>query len=331
MRTPRLDFDDSSVLTFVGSHTLGEGKMAISSPPGPDLSIVVVSFNGRDLLRACLTAVFETVTEHRFEIVVIDNASADGSVEMMTREFPTVRVLASDRNVGFARANNRALAETKGRNLLLLNPDAVPRRGAIDAMVRHLDANPRVGVVAPRLLNPDLSDQGTARAFPTAAAFVFGRRSPLTRLFPRNPWSRAYLIGRDRTGDDPFEVDWVSGACLMLRRAVLDQVGGLDESFFMYWEDADWCRRIKRAGHQIVCVAAARVVHFEGSSRRRPARQVWVFHRSVYRYYRKQRRVALRIIDPLVFGALAIRAVSIIAATAVGGALRSAPRPAWKH
>jgi len=191
-------------------------------------------------------------------------------------------------NLGFARANNRALAVARGRHVLLLNSDAEVLPGALDSLVTFLDANPRVGVAAPRLLNSDLSDQGTARAFPTPAAAVFGRKSWLTRSFPHNRWSTRYLTGRTCTDQKPFRVDWVSGACMMVRREAIDRVGSLDEGFFMYWEDADWCRRINAAGYDVMCLPAARVIHHEGgSSRGQPARLVWAFHRSVYHYYAK--------------------------------------------
>lgn len=294
----------------------------------PEVSVLVVSYQSRELLRACLHSVQATVLARTFEILVADNASTDGTEAMLAAEFPQVRLLLMGANLGFARASNRALLEARGRYLLLLNPDTVSLGGAIDTLARHLESHNKVGVVAPRLLNADLTDQGTARAFPTAAAFVFGRRSPFTRLLPANVWSRRYLIGRTRTGDEPFAVDWVSGACLMVRRDVLERVGGLDEAFFMYWEDADWCRRIKQAGYEVFCVPAARVVHHEGGSRKGwPARQVLIFHQSVYRYYRKHHANGpWNIMRPIVATALAARALAIIAANAVTGASGPAGR-----
>ncbi len=278
-----------------------------------------MSYRSRDLLRECLRSVAETVREHSYEVIVADNDSRDGTEEMLAAEFASVRRIQMGTNAGFARANNRALREADGRCLLLLNPDTVVRPGALDALARFLEERADVGVVAPQLLNADLTDQGTARAFPTPAAFVFGRRSPLTRLFPGNPWSRRYLTGRARHGGEPFPVDWVSGACLMTRRDILDRVGGLDERFFMYWEDADWCRRVKQHGHGVFCLPAAQVVHDEGGTRRRsPARQVWIFHQSVFWYYRKHYSHApWNIIRPVVAAALAARAVAVIMANAV--------------
>ena len=161
----------------------------------------------------------------------------------MKAGYPHVRVIEMGSNTGFARANNRAIAAASGRFVFLLNPDTVPEAGSIDRLVDFLDRTPAAAVAAPRLLNPDLTDQGTARSFPTASAAVFGRRSALSKLFPRNPWSQRYLVGRSVGGSEPFTVDWVSGAAMMVRRSVIDRIGGLDEGFFMHWEDADWCRR----------------------------------------------------------------------------------------
>ncbi len=253
-----------------------------------DLSVLVVTYNSAAFVGECLDSVSATVGGHSFEVVVADNASTDGVVELLARSYPSARVIEMGANTGFACANNAALAVSSGRHVLLLNGDAVVQPGALDAMVDFLDAHPECGAVAPRLLNTDGSDQGTARSFPTPAAAVFGRRSPLTRLFPRNRWSSRYLSGRTEQGRSPFEVDWVSGACVAVPRRVVAEVGGLDEGFFMHWEDADWCRRIRNAGYRVHTLPEAEVVHHEGKSRQGwPARQVLHFHRGAYRYYTK--------------------------------------------
>ncbi len=285
----------------------------------PDVSVVLVSYNSSGFVGECLASLTEGLRDHTHEAILVDNASRDGSAEHVRQAFPWVRVIESGENAGFARANNLGLAQSRGRVLLLLNCDTVVAPGALDVLVRFLDANPRAGVAAPRLLNPDLSDQATARSFPTAAAALFGRRSALTRIFPRNRWSRRYLSGRDRQTPEPFEVDWVSGACLMLRRQVLEDVGGLDEGFYLYWEDADWCRRVKAAGYRVYCVPEARVVHQEGRSRRGwPPAQVWIFHKSVFRYYAKHHaRGWWNPLRPPVAAALAARAALLILSSSI--------------
>jgi GT2 family glycosyltransferase len=289
-----------------------------------DLSIAIVSFNTRRLLLECLASIANGIGP-RHEVLVVDNASVDGSAGAVRRAFPTVKVIELDRNAGFAGANNLAIRRSSGRCVLLLNSDTVVLEDALDRLVHFLDAHPGCGVVAPRLLNSDLTDQGTARTFPTPAAALFGRRSFLSRAFPKNPWTRHYLLGREHEGVAPFQVDWVSGACLMVRRSAIDRAGLLDEGYFMHWEDADWCRRIKRAGYEVWCVPAARVVHHEGKSRAGwPARQVWVFHASAFRYYASHHLAGrLSVLRPLAAAALACRAAVIIA----GRALFSNPLP----
>jgi GT2 family glycosyltransferase len=285
------------------------------SAAAPDVSVVIVSYNTVKLVDACLRALHSAVGRSSYEVVVADNASSDETVQMLRQQWPTVRVLEMGANLGFARANNRAFAESTGRYVLLLNSDTEPLEGALDELVAFLDTHPGAGVAAPHLLNSDLTDQGTARAFPTPAAALFGRKSWLTRMFPGNRWSQRYLVGRQHQGDSPFAVDLVSGACLMVRRDIVSRVGPLDEGFFMYWEDADWCRRIGNAGYGVYCVPAARVIHHEGqSSTGRPARLVWEFHSSVFRYYTKHHTgVAAVLLRPAVAAALATRAGVMIA------------------
>lgn len=255
---------------------------------GVDVSVITVAYECRELLRAMLASLDGALGGLTAEVIVVDNASSDGVVEMLRAEWPSVRVIEMGENAGFARANNRGIEGARGRYVMLLNPDTVAHEGALARLADFLDADPRAGVAAPRLLYPDLTDQGTARSFPTAAAALFGRRSLMTKLFPGNRWSRRYLSGRARGDVDPFEVDWVSGAAMMVRREVIDRVGGLDEGFFMHWEDADWCHRMKDAGLSVHCIPAARIVHHEGGSRRGwPPRQLRAFHAGAYRYYAK--------------------------------------------
>jgi N-acetylglucosaminyl-diphospho-decaprenol L-rhamnosyltransferase len=256
----------------------------------PDVSFAFVCRNDTGLLLDCLDSLKTTVRAHSYETIVVDNGSSDGTQPRISGAFPDVTVLESPTNVGFSRGNNWAIGTSRGRYVALMNCDTLAHPGAIDHLVEYMDANPAVGVAAPGLLNRDLTDQGTARAFPTAAAAIFGRRSLMTRLFPNNRWSRSYMTGRHVRGDGPFPVDWVSAACMVVRRSVIDEVGGLDQDTLpMYWVDADWCYQIKRAGHAIMCVPKSRVVHFEQGGRGCRASAVWNFHTGAYRYYVKNK------------------------------------------
>lgn len=282
-----------------------------------DLAVVIVSYRCREMVLACVDRILSTPWRHRIEVVVVDNDSNDGTLEALG---PRCAVVPMGRNAGFSVANNAGFAATSSRHVLVLNPDTLVDPGSIDLLVDFLDSHPDAGVVAPRLVNTDGSDQLTARAFPTPAAALFGRRSPLTRLFPRNRFSTAFLAGRDAPTDRPFRVDWVSGAAMTVPRAVVEQTGGFDEEFFMFWEDADWCRRIVDAGFSVWCQPAARIVHDEGSTRRKSysPRLTRSFHRGAYLYWRNHH--APQAWNPLRWLAalgLATRAAALITIEAV--------------
>lgn len=252
----------------------------------PDLSICIVSWNTRSDLEAALSSVLEADPELQSEVVVVDNASADGSPEMVEERFPAAKLLRSPDNMGFARGYNLAAASAVGRHLFLLNPDTLTRPGALRALVGFLDSHPRAGAVGPRLLNSDGSLQYSCRRFPRPMAAVF-RNTPLGRLFPRNRCTREYLM-TDYDHTQESEVDWVSGAAMCIRREAWEQVGGLDEGFFMYAEDMDWCWRAREAGWGVWYVPGAEIVHRIGrSSDQAPLQMVIEFHRSMARFYRK--------------------------------------------
>jgi N-acetylglucosaminyl-diphospho-decaprenol L-rhamnosyltransferase len=262
-----------------------------------DLSIVIVSWNVRDLLRRCLQSVVtETqpspddgvfrIGDWEVEILVVDNASTDGSSEMVRDEFPQIRLVANDENRGFTAANNQGLALSQGRYLLLLNPDTEIVGDALAAMIGYMQANSEVGALGPRLLNPDGSPQSSRRRFPTFATAL------VESTVVQEWWDDNRILHRYYMADIPDDaiqpVDWVVGACLLVRRQAYEQVGGLDEGYFMYSEELDWCRRIKGAGWEIVYLPTATIVHHEGKSSEQvvPARHIY-FQSSKVRYFRK--------------------------------------------
>lgn len=252
------------------------------------LSIVIVSYNTKALLEESLDFLSKAEYSFDFEIIVVDNNSRDGCSEMVKSNYHGVRLICNNENVGFARACNTGIKQACGKYVLFLNPDTKIVNGALEKLTRFLDTHGETGVVTARVVHPDMTDQGVARTFPTPMSAVFGRRSILTGLFPNNRWSRKYLTSRQHKSDEPFEADWVSGACLMVRKQILDEVGLFDEKFFMYWEDADLCYRIKEKGWKVYCVADATIIHYEGKSTgRKTARLIVEFNKSVYYYYRK--------------------------------------------
>ncbi len=250
-----------------------------------DLSVIVVNWNVKELLAACLQSLLaeEGLT---LEIIVVDSASTDGSPDMVRELFPGVRLMASRQNLGYAGGNNAGAAEARGRYLLLLNPDTVVRPGALAGMVAYLETHPAVGALGPQLLWPDGTIQSSRRRFPTPGS-LFWESTLLGQWFPENHHLRRYHLA-GRAPDTTQPVDWVVGAALLVRAETWRQVGPLDEDFFMYFEETDWCRRAALAGWEIHYLPQAQIIHYEGKSSEQvlPARTLR-FQRSKLRYTRK--------------------------------------------
>ncbi|MBI3360349.1 MAG: glycosyltransferase family 2 protein [Chloroflexi bacterium] len=250
----------------------------------PDLSIIILNWNVRDLLRASLRSLAHSPALS-VETIVVDSASTDGSAEMVAREFPGAHLIAAAENLGYSRGNNLGLAASRGRHLLILNPDTAIVGDALDAMVNYAEAHPAVGILGPQLLNADGSVQSSRRRFPTLVTAFF-ESTWLQPYAPRRVLDRYYV--HDASDDATSDVDWVTGACLLVRRAVVEQIGGFDEEFFMYSEEMDFCRRARTAGWRVVYFPGAKVYHFEGKSSEQaiPERHIR-FQRSKVRYFRK--------------------------------------------
>lgn len=198
------------------------------------------------------------------EIWVVDSASTDGSADMVREAFPRVGLITNSENAGFTRGNNQGLARCRGRAILLLNPDTEIVGDALTVMADYLDTHPDVGIVGPRILTPDGGLQPSRRRFPTyGTAFV--ESTCLQRWFPRHPLLARYYMW-DVPDDREQDVDWLEGACLMARAEVVRQIGGLDERFFMYSEEMDWCLRAKRTGWRVVYLPQAAIIHYGGKS-----------------------------------------------------------------
>jgi N-acetylglucosaminyl-diphospho-decaprenol L-rhamnosyltransferase len=258
---------------------------ALARPASKELSIIIVSWNVRELLRACLASIVPWRDKLALEVIVVDGGSADGSPAMVAQEFDWVRLIARPDNVGFPRGNNIGLARAGGRYLLLLNPDTELVGDALAMMVMSLESQPDVGVLGPRLLNPDGSLQPSKRRFPTLLTGLI-ESTWLQPLAPAGLMGHYYA--EDLPDDRTVDVDWVTGACLMVRREAAAAVGGLDEGYFMYSEELDWCRRIKDAGWRVVYLPAAQVMHHVGKSSEQALTERHInFQRAKLRYFRK--------------------------------------------
>lgn len=246
-----------------------------SVPPSLDLSIIVVNWNTRDLLAQSLQSVYDTVQGLDFEVFVVDNGSSDDSAAMVQGRFPRAQLIENEENVGFARANNQAIELCRGRHILLLNSDAQLTNRAASGMVDYLDEHPEAGIVGCRLVHPDGTPQFCYGRFPTLWRECLG-------LMGLHRWDMSHW---DDT--ESLEVDWVSGACLMIRWECLNAVGGMDENFFMFGEEVDLCYRTIRAGWRVVLVPGSPVIHVRAGSSGKTSCRVSRLYRGKLRYFQK--------------------------------------------
>jgi hypothetical protein len=253
------------------------------------VSVVVVSTNERELLRACLSSIFDAPPRESLEVIVVDNACTDGSAGMAKGFSPGCRVVTNPRRRGFARNNNIGLREAHGRYALLINADAWVRPGAIDALVSFLDTYQEVGICGPRVLNPDGTLQLSCRTFPTVRS-VLMRRIPLFRWLLPKRILRGHLM-QDWDHSSDRAVDWLLSACLLVRREAIDAVGPMDDDYFLYGEDVDWCWRMWQKGWQVYFVPEAEVFHHYRrlSARHLLTRKTLIHIKSLTHFWRKNR------------------------------------------
>ena len=277
----------------------------------PDLSICITTLNASSYLRDCLRSISDQVdylvwvnaesapaarsTETpasgdrlSFELIIVDNGSTDDTVSMLRSEFPLASLILNGRNDGFARPLNRAIRQSTGRLVLVLNPDTIVQPGALNELVRYMDGHPDVGICGPKVLNRDGTLQKACRRGVSRPWAAFSYFSGLSSLFPHSKLFGGYLLNY-LDEDETNPVDGVSGSCMLIRRQVIEGVGLFDERFFAYQEDADYCFQVNQAGWKVVYLPTAHIVHFggQGGSRVQPFRSILAWHRSYYLYYRK--------------------------------------------
>lgn len=247
-----------------------------------DLSIIIVNWNAKEYLLACVESIYEAGSKD-WEIIVADNGSTDGSGKEVKEAFPFIRVIQNRENLGFAKAVNQGLQKASGRYALLLNPDTRVKNGAIQQLVSFMDGCSDAGIAGAQLLNPDGSKQNSIANFPSLATELLNK-SLLRWLLPKR------FPGKERNYSKPIEVDSVIGACMMVRRRALDQVGTLDEDYFLFLEETDWCYRMKKLGWKVHHVPAAEIYHFQGKSAEIERKRARVeYFRSRYHFFKKNR------------------------------------------
>ncbi|MDI6839294.1 MAG: glycosyltransferase family 2 protein [bacterium] len=246
-----------------------------------------------------MSSIYSTPPGFEFETIVVDNASTDGSVNLLREEFPYVRLIKNVSNVGFARASNQAISRSRGEYILFLNPDAVPESGALERIVKFMEQKPHAGCVGGKLLNPDGSLQLSCRSFPTYISIFFGRLSLIRRIFPGNPFSKGFLL-TDLDYNKEQKVDWIIGACMLTKREILETFGYFDEDFFIFVEDLDFCYRLKKGGLDIYYFPGAVFYHQLGASTSKYWLNSIVHHNfGMYKFFKKQYQL------PLIFAVIA--------------------------
>lgn len=271
------------------------------------LAVVVVNYNAGDYLARCIGSIYRSATEVELDVVVVDNASRDGSTESARKAFPTIRLIENPVNRGFATAANQGIRATEASFVMLLNPDAEITGGTLDAFAKLAEDRPRAGAIGPLVRNPDGSIQPSARKVPGILESLF--HAFLASAWPTNPFTRSYTLSDWDRGDER-EVEWLSGSAVLLRRDAVEQVGLYDEAFFMYVEDVDLCTRLRAAGWQVIFAPELEVTHVIGVSARGQTRRMAREHsRSIYRYFAKHARGPEVLLKPFVRLALWLRAL----------------------
>lgn len=296
------------------------------------LAVIIVNYNTPELVSEAVASLLATRGEIPLEIVVIDNASRRGDLRAALAPHEArcaqedvaapvrLQVIYSERNLGFTGGNNLGIRNSSAPILMLLNSDATVCPGCLQSCLDYLAKHPEVGVLGPKLLDPQGTRQLSCRRFPSFRTALFNRYSFLTRLFPNNRWSQAYLMSDPSDTDEPRPVDWVSGAAMLLTRRVYDVVGPLDEAFFMYAEDVDYCLRVHQAGFEVHYLPRAEVVHrIAGSSRLVPFQTIWWRHRSMWTFYYKHYSRRIAFFDLITLAGISARALIKIAETALSG------------
>lgn len=250
------------------------------------LSVITVTHNHEAFIEKCLKALVPAVMQLQGEVILIDNCSDDRSAEI-AQQFPEVRLFINSKRQGFSANNNYGMAKAQGRYLLLLNPDTEVLPNALDILIQFMDRHPDVGMCGAQLLFPNGQVQPSPRRFPTLGSAI-ARRTPLRRFLKQSHFNRQHLM-LDTNHAEAFPVDWLLGACMLIRREVLETVGPLDEGFFLYVEDIDWARRMHQAGWQVYYVPEAKIIHHHlaVSDKKLLSRHMWLHLKSMVRYARK--------------------------------------------
>jgi len=276
------------------------------------IDLIIINYKSTDYLQTCLTSIYERLNGFHANVHVVDNGSGD-HVYLVKSTYPKTILTIHNNNLGFSKAVNKIIKKTSSPYIVLLNPDTIVFDNFFEPIISFMQKHPDVGIVGPKVINSDGSIQGSARAFPTFSSALFGRRSLLTKLFPNNRITCTNILSNKSADRTPLEADWVSGACQIIRREAIEDVGLLDERFFLYWEDVDWCKRMWKEGWKVIYLPRAVVQHtVGGSSERNLVRSVFEFHKGAYLIFKKYHKSYRLIWGPMVFFGLFVRFFGIL-------------------
>ena len=234
-----------------------------------------------------MDSIYQTIQDIDFEVIIIDNSEDGSGLQSLKENYPKVHIVYNPTNVGFSKANNQAAKIAQGKFLLLLNPDTILKEKASNSMLRHIRSNMQIGVLGPKVLNPDGSLQYSCRRYPNLWTGLFNRYSILSRLFPKNRFTSRYLM-LDFDHNEALPVDWLSGCCLMIPKSVFEEVNGFDENYFLFNEDVDLCRMIHKTGKRVIYFPEAKVFHkVSTSNRKTTARVIIQRHLGMMYYFKK--------------------------------------------
>jgi GT2 family glycosyltransferase len=276
------------------------------------IDIIIINYNSTDYSLRCIESLQRNLNFSHYRIIVVDNNS-DDMPDRITDKYPEVVLINNSTNIGFGSAINYAITLINGKYVILLNPDSLVIDNSFKKLINYLDQHDDTAIAGPKILESDGSLQGSARRFPTIWTSIFGRKSPLTKLFPSNPITKREFICFNCEKLKTQTVDWVSGACMVIRSEAIKQVGGFDTRFFMYWEDADLCKRLTEFGWKIAYYPKAQVYHHTGkSSATCPLSSIYHFHKSCFYYFRKHSTWPIKILTPFAFLGLGLRCLFVI-------------------
>ncbi len=276
-----------------------------------DVSIIIVNYNTKKLTEDAIKSVFNSRTGFSYEIILIDNHSSDGSVNYLKQQFPEIKIIENYKNLGFSKANNQGIKIAKGRYILLLNSDTIINVETLETMIDFMDRNKRIGASGCKVILPNGKlDEACRRGFPTPSASLFYLLG-LAKIFPESPTFNRYHLGHLDIDED-YPVDSLVGAFMIVRKETINEIGLLDEEFFMYGEDIDWCYRIKEAGWIVYYYPYTQIIHYKGaSSRKKPFKIVYEFHRAMFLFHKKhyEKKYAF-IVNWFVYAGISIKLAS---------------------